>query len=169
MNHCGGSHRATLDGEAAVFGGWTWSHHDDADDAGVPLWQTGKAPFVAIPGVLIAGAFAVSYFKPSVERWTYTVVVLLGLIPFARRAFTLARLRSPFSIETLIVVAALGALVIGATAQAAIVIFLFAIGKLLENVAARRARSGIRALVALMPRTALVEQANGTKEVQASA
>ena len=48
----------------------------------------------------------------------------------------------PFSIETLMSVAAAGAVAIGATEEAAVVIFLFAVGELLENVAAGRARAG---------------------------
>ena len=52
-------------------------------------------------------------------------------------------------------VAALGAVVIGAAEEAAVVVLLFAVGELLENVAAGRARAGIQALADLMPRTAL--------------
>jgi Cd2+/Zn2+-exporting ATPase len=143
--------------------------HGDAEDVHVPLWKTGKARIVGMLGGLIVAAFCVSYAAPDLERWAYTAAVLFGLVPFARRAVTLARLGSPFGIETLMVIAALGALVIGATDEAAIVIFLFAIGELLESVAAGRARAGIRSLVALIPRTALVEQGDGTSEVEASA
>ena len=61
-------------------------------------------------------------------------------------------------------VAALGAVAIGAAEEAAIVVFLFALGELLENVAAGQARAGIRALVALIPRTARRERADGAVE-----
>ena len=61
---------------------------------------------------------------------------------------------TPFSIETLMSVAAIGALVIGEAPEAAIVVFLFATGELLEGVAAGRARAGIAALLDLVPRTA---------------
>ena len=51
-------------------------------------------------------------------------------------------------------VAALGAVAIGEAEEAAVVIFLFAVGELLETVAAGRARAGIEALIDLVPRTA---------------
>jgi Cd2+/Zn2+-exporting ATPase len=143
--------------------------HDDAGSRDTPLWKTAKARLVGFLGALIVAAFVVSHAAPGLERWAYTAAVLVGVVPFARRAWTLARLGSPFSIETLMVIAALGALAIGATDEAAIVIFLFAIGELLESVAADRARSGIRSLVALIPRTALVEDGESTREVEASA
>ena len=55
-----------------------------------------------------------------------------------------ARLGLPFTIEMLMSVAALGAVVIGAAEEAAAVVFLFLVGELLEGVAAGRARAGIR-------------------------
>lgn len=50
----------------------------------------------------------------------------------------------------------LAALVIGQVAEAAVVVFLFAVGELLEGVASSRARGGIQALAQLTPPTALV-------------
>ncbi len=47
-----------------------------------------------------------------------------------------------FAIETLMSVAAIGALFIGATAEAAMVLLLFLIGERLEGWAASRARKG---------------------------
>ena len=141
--------------------------HGDEDDSGKPLWKTRKARLTLGLAFLLLVAFIVSLIAPTSERWAYSAAVVLGIVPFAKRAFTLARMGSPFSIETLMVIAALGALAIGATDEAAIVIFLFAIGELLENIAAGRARSGIRALVALLPRTALVEEGGSSREVPA--
>lgn len=48
-------------------------------------------------------------------------------------------------------VAAIGALFIGATAEAAMVLLLFLIGERLEGWAANRARQGVSALMALKP------------------
>ena len=52
-------------------------------------------------------------------------------------------------------VAAIGALFIGATAEAAMVLLLFLIGERLEGWAASRARQGVSALMALKPDTAI--------------
>src|SRR3546814_11986468 len=65
-------------------------------------------------------------------------------------------------------VATAGALVIGETAEASIVVLLFAVGELLEGVAAGSARSGIEALAALVPRTSLVLDGDVACEVPAS-
>ncbi len=126
-----------------------------ADDT--PWWKTGKGRLVLATGVLTGLAFVLSFLDPALAQWPYVAAALLGLVPFGRRAIALARAGSPFSIETLMTVAAIGAIGIGAAEEAAIVVFLFAVGELLEGVAAGRARAGIKALVALVPRDALVE------------
>ena len=139
--------------------------HDDPADADRPWWRTGKARLVWILTALVLGAYALSVFLP--DRLTYPLFLLatlVAIVPFGRRAFALARVGSPFSIETLMVTAALGASVIGAAEEAAVVVLLFAVGELLENVAAGRARAGIRALANLMPRVALRVRSDGTTE-----
>ena len=55
-------------------------------------------------------------------------------------------LGSFFTIKMLMTIAVVGAVIINATEEAALVVFLFAVGELLEGIAAGRARSGIKAL-----------------------
>src|SRR3546814_10292155 len=62
-------------------------------------------------------------------------------------------------------VAAAGAIAIGESAEAAVVVFLFAVGELLETVAAGRARAGIEALIDLVPRRARLEYQGTVREV----
>src|SRR3546814_15259375 len=83
------------------------------------------------------------------RAWVFAAAVIVGVFPFARKALALAKSGSPFSIETLMSVAALGALVLGEAEEAAAVVFLFSVGELLESVAAGHARAGIRALASL--------------------
>ncbi|WP_064742178.1 heavy metal translocating P-type ATPase [Inquilinus limosus] len=125
-----------------------------------PWWRERKAQLVGFTGLLLAAAFVAAQIVPAEAEWAYVAAALLGLVPVARRALALIRSGSPFSIETLMAVAAVGAIAIGAASEAAVVVFLFAVGELLETVAAGRARQGIKALVALVPRTAQRE-ANG--------
>ncbi|MGL4590983.1 MAG: heavy metal translocating P-type ATPase, partial [Aestuariivirga sp.] len=66
-------------------------------------------------------------------------------------------------------IAAAGALVIGAAEEAALVVFLFAVGEVLEGVAADRARASIKALGDLVPKTAIIEENGTTRQVAASA
>ena len=151
-------------GHGGAFG-HSHADHDDPADATKPWYATGKARLVWLLGALIVGAYALSVVLP--DRLTYPLFLaatLVALVPFGRRAFALARAGSPFSIETLMVTAAAGASVIGAAEEAAVVVLLFAVGELLENVAAGRARAGIKALASLMPRTAQRLRADGSTE-----
>lgn len=84
----------------------------------------------------------------------FIITTLVGLWPIARQAVRLIRSGSWFAIETLMSIAAIGALFIGATAEAAMVLVLFLIGERLESYAASRARRGVSALMALKPDTA---------------
>lgn len=124
-------------------------------------WLSGdKAKLVILIGALFAAAFVVATALPEYERWLYSAAALVSIVPFAKRAITGAISGSPFTIETLMTVAALGALVIGEAEEAAVVIFLFAVGELLETVAAGKARAGIEALIDLVPRTARLQRAD---------
>ena len=129
-----------------------------------PWWQATKARLVFMTGALFAAAFVANLLVPEWDSWPYAAAALVSVVPFARRAVAGALAGSPFSIETLMVVAALGAVAIGEAEEAAVVIFLFAVGELLETVAAGRARAGIEALIDLVPRTALRLTAAGSTE-----
>ena len=96
----------------------------------------------------------------------FIATTLVGLFPIARQALRLMKSGSWFAIETLMSVAAIGALFIGATAEAAMVLLLFLIGERLEGWAASRARKGVSALMALKPETA-TRVVNGTRETVA--
>ena len=92
---------------------------------------------------------------PQVSEWLFILTCLAGLYPIGKKAINLARSGSPFSIETLMSVAALGALYLGETVEAAMVLLLFLIGERLEAFAASRARSGVQALMQLVPENAM--------------
>lgn len=131
-------------------------------------WQGRKGLLVIATGGLFALAFVLAQMLPDWERILYSAAAILGVIPFARRAFAGAVAGSPFTIETLMSVAALGAVVIGEAEEAAVVIFLFAVGELLETIAAGRARAGIEALIDLIPRMALRERYGEVQAVPAA-
>ena len=91
---------------------------------------------------------------PEFSDGLFTLTCLAGLYPIVKKAFALARSGTPFAIETLMSVAAVGALYLGETAEAAMVLLLFLIGERLEAFAASRARSGVQALMELVPESA---------------
>jgi len=132
-----------------------------------PWWQGTKGRLVLVTAALFAFAFVLAQFLPEWERWLYSVAALISVIPFAHRAIAGAMAGSPFSIETLMTVAALGAIAIGEAEEAAVVIVLFAIGELLETVAVGRARAGIEALIDLVPRVAFRERDGAIEKVAA--
>jgi Zn2+/Cd2+-exporting ATPase len=147
-------------------------HHDHAHthahlpDEG-PWWRSQKVLLTFACGLSLGLAFALGKIVPEVEPWAFTAAMVVGLVPIAWRAAVAARAGRPFSIETLMTIAAVGAVVIGASEEAAAVVFLFLIGELLEGVAAGRARASIRALGKLVPKTALIRETRGMREVPA--
>src|SRR4051794_8781989 len=145
------------------------SEDDEAQErAGVRWWRTSKAKLVWLLGALVIVAYLGSRLFAAEAYWIFVAAPLIAVYPFGRRALAMARAGTPFSIETLMVTAALGAVVIGAAEEAAFVVVLFAVGELLENAAANQARAGIKALANLMPSTARVERAGSVLEVPAS-
>ena len=142
---------------------------DDPADQGRPWYQTAKGRLVIGTGALLAAAWvAVWLFPGPMGHWAFVAACLIGLAPIARRALSALRHGQPFTIESLMTMAATGALFIGAAEEAALVIFLFAVGEVLEGVATGKARDGIRALASIVPKTALLEIEGQTREVPAA-
>ncbi len=113
--------------------------------------------------VMMALSWGLEQFNHPFGKLAFVATTLVGLWPVARQALRLIKSGSWFAIETLMSVAAIGALFIGATAEAAMVLLLFLIGERLEGWAASRARQGVSALMALKPDTA-VRLRNGERE-----
>ena len=138
-----------------------------AGAGGAPWWWTGKARLTALCGLALLSAYGLGTLFPSLERYAFLAALAVGLIPIASRAFSAARHGTPFSIEMLMTIAAVGAVFIGAAEEAAAVVLLFLVGEMLEGVAAGRARKSIQGLAALVPKTAFVEADGVTTEVAA--
>ncbi|WP_102124887.1 heavy metal translocating P-type ATPase [Deinococcus planocerae] len=137
--------------------------------AELPWYRTGKGRNVLLTGGLLVLALLFSLVAPGFAFWAYAAATLIGVWPLLLKALASARLGEPFTINTLISVAAIGAVAIGEAAEGSLVVFLFAIGELLEGIAAGRARAGIRALAALAPKTALLLEGTQTREVPVEA
>ena len=139
-----------------------------ATDAEPAWWTTGRARLLLALATLMLGGLVVASAAPAVGKWAELPAALLGLGFFGAKAIRLAGAGTPFSIEVLMSVATLGAVLIGAPTEAAVVVLLFTAGEFLEGVAAGRARAGIRALSALNPRTALLVEDGAARAVPAS-
>ncbi|MDF1586146.1 heavy metal translocating P-type ATPase [Marinimicrococcus flavescens] len=140
---------------------------EHAAPAKAAWWRTPAARPLVPGALLLAAGLAASLLFPALGGWAWLPAAMVGLVPVARRALAAARAGVPFTIEMLMTIAALGAVAIGAVSEAAIVVFLFAAGELLEGVAADRARRGIQALAELAPRTARLVEEGGVREVPA--
>ncbi len=162
----GGDHERRGNASPATSGIEGLHGHDHGPSDG-PWWRSGKGRLTIFAGLALVAAYAAGLIFPEVEAYAFILAMLVGLLPIARRAVMAALAGTPFSIEMLMTVAAVGALIINATEEAAAVVFLFLVGELLEGVAAGRARASINALTELVPKTALLEENGKTREVPA--
>ncbi len=141
--------------------------HDHGAPFDGPWWQSPKTRLTLLCGGALTAAYLLANLLPSIGPAAFVAAMAVGLVPIATRAYQAARAGSPFSIEMLMTIAAVGAVFIGAAEEAAMVVLLFLLGELLEGVAAGRARAGIQGLVTLVPKTAQLETDGATKEVAA--
>jgi Cd2+/Zn2+-exporting ATPase len=161
-DHHGHEHGHDEEASAGLHG-----HLHDRGPGEGPWWKSKRGLLTIACGGALVAAYVIGHAVPGVERWAFILAMAVGLVPIARRAFVAARFGTPFSIEMLMTIAAVGAVIIGATEEAATVVFLFLVGELLEGVVAGRARTSIQGLTKLVPKTALLEREGKTEDVPA--
>ncbi|MGV8912006.1 MAG: heavy metal translocating P-type ATPase [Rhodoglobus sp.] len=134
-----------------------------------PWWKDRALALPAASGLLLAAAFAVQLWGAS--GWTmtalYTLSLLAGAITFVPGA-VLRLVRGNLGVGLLMTIAAVGAVALDHVAEAAALAFLFSIAEALEDRAMDRARHGLRALLSLVPDTALVERDGSIAQVAAA-
>jgi Cd2+/Zn2+-exporting ATPase len=121
---------------------------------------------VALGAALILLAWALGWFVPQawVARAVYALAILASGTVTWRRALVSLRART-VDMNVLMSVAVVGAVAIGHWSEAASVIWLFALGGLLESRALARTRRSIRDLMDLAPPKALVRRGEEVVEV----
>lgn len=144
------------------------THGHAAHGAGKTLFESEGLRTFALACVCAALAYVIAWLMPEYAQLAYGVSAAIAVIPFALAAARKAARGQPFSIETLVTIAVLGALPIGAGAEAVVVVALFSLGELLEGFAAARASSGLRALAELLPSEAVIEENGERKTVSAA-
>ncbi len=131
-----------------------------------PRWfRTSNGKLVVFTGALISAASILWFFNPKIADYGFAIAALIALIPLAKKAVVSLRKGVPFTIETLVTVAVIGAILINQSMEAAVVVFLFAVGELLENLAVSSARNNIKALSKLLPKYTLLVKGETTREV----
>ncbi|MGB0360674.1 MAG: heavy metal translocating P-type ATPase, partial [Endozoicomonas sp.] len=124
---------------------------------------------ILILAVVMLSAVLIQHITPTGSKVLLYLATFWGLFPICNKAFKLAKNGTPFSIETLMSIAAIGAMFLGETSEAAMVLLLFMIGEHMEAFAAGRARQGVQKLMALTPETALkIDQSGNNTEVPVS-
>jgi Cd2+/Zn2+-exporting ATPase len=166
-SHDGGHDHGAHDHKQAAPAAVEGLHGHDHGPMDGPWWKSAKGRLTILTGIGLVIAYGLGQLMPGNQSMLFTVAMLIGLVPISRRAFMAARVGTPFSIEMLMTIAAIGAVIINASEEAAAVVFLFLVGELLEGVAAGKARQSIQALTTLMPKTAFVEKDGRTTEVPA--
>ncbi|ANE50882.1 heavy metal translocating P-type ATPase [Flavisolibacter tropicus] len=127
--------------------------------------------FAIICGALLGIGFGLSFIKglsPYVSIGFYVGAYFFGGFYTTKEAIA-GISKGEFEIDFLMLVAAIGAALLGQWAEGALLLFLFSLGHSLEHYAMEKARKSIAALAALAPKTALLKTGNDIKEVQIDA
>jgi Cd2+/Zn2+-exporting ATPase len=123
--------------------------------------------FSILSGILLTIGFGLS-FVDAVSSWVslslYIGAYFFGGFYTTKEAFEAVR-KGGFEIDFLMLVAAIGAAILGEWAEGALLLFLFSMGHALEHYAMNKARKSIAALAELAPKTAFLKKNGRIEEV----
>lgn len=144
------------------------SHKDgDSHDHSGIFGEKTELVFSLICGGLLGIGFGLS-FVGGMPAWIPLTLYLgsyfFGSYHLVQEAYTEIKAGN-FEIDFLMLVAAVGAAILGAWAEGSLLLFLFSLGHSLEHYAMGRARQAIKGLADLAPKTALKKMNGETKEV----
>lgn len=125
--------------------------------------QSVKNQIALTVGGLIAVAYGWYWLGGAVivMQGLLLVASMMGVAPILMQAYQALKVKV-VSIDLLVTIAVLGALIIGEFNESAIVTFLFLFGSYLEQRTLKKTRESIRALSEMAPQTAQVLAADGT-------
>ena len=124
-----------------------------------------KNQITLINGILIAVAFITKWTtgNRNIFIWTLMIASIFGAAPIAIQAYQALRVKV-VSIDVLVTIAVLGALLLQNYEESAIVTFLFLFGAFLEQRTLNQTRSAIKELTEMAPESALKRMENGEFE-----
>jgi cation-transporting ATPase G len=143
------------------------------DEVARPWWRD--------PAVLVPVASGVFFLAGLIAEWTsgegaaaemvalvlFWIGLLLGAWTFVPGALRGLFTKGKLGISLLMTISAVGAVILGFVEEAAALAFLYSIAEALEDKAMDHARSGLRALLKLVPETATVMRGGTAVEVPA--
>jgi Cd2+/Zn2+-exporting ATPase len=139
---------------------------DDHQHGGM-LGKNTELIFSILCGALLGLGFAATKILPSgsiMPLILYIAAYFFGAYYTAKEAVQTIS-RGGFEIDFLMLVAAIGAAILGSWAEGALLLFLFSLGHALEHFAMEKARKSIAALTELSPKTALLKKDGQATEV----
>ena len=143
-------------------------HQDEVHQHGGIFGERTELVFAIICGSLLIIGFILS-FVPTID-FVVSLGFYLGAYFFG--GFYTTReaveniLKGKFEIDFLMLVAAVGAAILGEWAEGALLLFLFSLGHALEHYAMGKARKSIKALTDLSPKVAFLKEGSLIKEVK---
>eukprot|EP01133_Synstelium_polycarpum_P021293 gene21293-25576_t len=143
------------------------SHAGHDHGQGGPFGERSELIFAILAGFMLAAGWLVARmeFGPDwLATACYLVAYCFGGYFTIREAIENLRARR-FEIDTLMLVAAVGAAALGKWAEGSLLLFLFSLGHSLEHYAMGRARRAIEALAQLAPETANVRKNGNVVQV----
>lgn len=130
------------------------------------LGENTELYFSLLCGFFLAVGFVLSFYE--IESWIWQLLLAVsyffGGFYTAKEAIATIS-KGGFEIDFLMLVAAIGAALLGEYAEGALLLFLFSLGHALEHYAMNRARNSIKALADLAPPTAILLRDSAEKEV----
>lgn len=149
-------------------GGHQEEGEDHTHEHGGIFGKNTELIFALLCGAFLGTGFGLSYLN-AVPDWVsltlYIIAYFFGGFFTAKEAVeTIAK--GGFEIDFLMLVAAIGAAILGEWAEGALLLFLFSLGHALEHFAMGKARKSIEALTSLAPSVALVSRDGKQEEIR---
>ena len=123
-----------------------------------------KIQLTWIAGIFIVFAIALKFIdQTNISNILLVLATLVAIGPIAIKAFQAVRLKT-FSIELLVTIAVVGAVIIQEFLESAVVKFLFLLGDYLEARTLQKTRSSLKELIDMAPQEAYQIHEDGTRK-----
>ncbi len=141
----------------------------DGEGEPTELWRSRSAQLAGLAGVLWLASQLLDWLADGGVASTISTVLAAGAVLAGGATFVPGTLRAlrhgRLGVGTLMTVAMLGAIALGAVGEAAMLAFLFSLAEALEDYAVARTRRGLRALLDLVPARATVLRGGAEVEI----
>ena len=113
--------------------------------------------------IIIAFVSKLGFENEQIAIWALVIASILGVSPIAIQAYQALKVKV-VSIDVLVTIAVIGAIIVRNYEESAIVTFLFLFGAFLEQRTLNKTRSAIKELTQMAPESALKQMENGEFE-----